>query len=143
MDDLARLRVEVGIVLLRLEFGENVEGRVRKLRSEEKRLQAGDDRVTPEDGHEPRDTRAGQLADARVVGPHPQRREVGDGLPERVRQRIPRRAQLRHAQLPRRERVTHAADLFAEPPLCETRRYGLPVRERDHLDVEIPALARL
>jgi hypothetical protein len=143
VDDLARLGVDLRVVLPGLQVCQDLERRAGQLGAEQQRLQARDDRVPAEDAHEPGHAGAGELADAGVAGAHSQRREVGDGLDEAARQVLPARAQLRYAQLPRGQRVAHTADLLAEAPLCEARRHRLAVREREHVDVELPALARL
>ena len=79
VDDLARLGVDRRIVLGRLQLGEHLERGARQLGPEEQRLQARDQRVAAEDGHEPRHPGGRQLADA-VAAAHPQRGEVGDRL---------------------------------------------------------------
>src|SRR5689334_1067041 len=58
-------------------------------------------------------------------------------------QRVPRCAQLRNPQLPCGQRVAHAPDLLPEPQLREARRNELSVWQREHLDMQPPALARL
>ena len=80
MRDLARLGVDRGIVVLRLELCEHLERRARQLGPEQQGLETRDDGVAAEDAHEPRDARARELADARVVRAHPQRGEIGDRL---------------------------------------------------------------
>ena len=80
---------------------------------EQQRLQARDDRVAAEDGHEPRHPGGGQLAEV-AVGAHPQRGEVADRAGERLAERVPARAHLRHVQLPRDERVLDVRELVAE-----------------------------
>ena len=59
----------VGIVLVRLERGERDKRVARELGAEEERLQARDQRVAPEHGHEPRHARGEELA----VGAPPRR----------------------------------------------------------------------
>ena len=141
--DLAWLGVDGRVFLFRLQLGQHLEGRACQLGAEHKRLQARDDRVAPENGHEPRHPCAGEPADARMVRLHPQGREVGDRLAERVRQGVPRRSELRYPQLPGGERVADATDLLTEAAVGEPWRDELAVRKRDDLDVEAPALARL
>jgi hypothetical protein len=143
VDDLARLGVDRRIVLPRLHVGEHLERRPRELRSEDQRLQTGDDRVAAEDAHEPGHAGAGELAHAGVVRAHPQRGEVGDGLHEAAGEVVPRRPQLRDAELPRSQGVANAADLLAEAAFREARSDLLAVRQREHVDVQLPALARL
>src|SRR4029079_12868654 len=119
------------------------EGRAGEFRPEDERLQARDDRVAAEDGHEPRHACSRELADPGAGGLHPQRGEIGDRLSERVAERIPGGPQLRHAELPRSQRIADPSDLLAEPALREPWGHELTVRKWKHLDVECPALARL
>ena len=63
MNDLARLGVDGGVVVGRLELGQNLECAAGELGAEEERLEAGDDRVAAEDGHEPRHPGRGQVAE--------------------------------------------------------------------------------
>ena len=63
MQDLARLGVDRGVVLARLQHRERLERGDRELGPEQHRLQARDQRVAPEDGHEPRHPRRGQPAE--------------------------------------------------------------------------------
>ena len=117
VDDLAGLGVDRGVVLGRLQLREDPERRLRELGAEEQRLQARDQRVAPEDGHEPRHARRRELArEARIVS-HSKRCEVRDGLRERVREVLPGGAELRDPQLPGGERVAHPRELLAEGPL--------------------------
>ena len=103
VDDLAGLGVDRRVVFGRLEGGENTERVARELRPEEERLQARDERVAAEDGHEPGHPRGGKLAgDARILV-HPERGKVGDRLPERHRQLLPGGLQLRDGEVPRGE----------------------------------------
>jgi hypothetical protein len=115
VDDLARLGVDVRVLLVRLQLGQHLERGARELRPEEQGLQARDQRVAPEDGHEP-----GHPGRGHAPGPagtaHPQRGQVGDRLEERAVEQIPVGADLRHAQLPGRERLAHAHLLLAEAP---------------------------
>ena len=68
VDDLAGLRVDRRVVGGRLQRGQDAEGVVRELGPEEKCLQARDERVAAEDGHEPGHPRGGKLAgDARIL----------------------------------------------------------------------------
>src|SRR5207253_1583732 len=65
---------------------------------------------------------------------------LGEGMAELV----PGRADLRHAQLPRGQRLAHAAALLAEVPLDGPRLDDLvPVERRDHVDPDVPAFSRL
>ena len=77
VQDLARLGVDRGVVLTRLERRERIEGCDRELRAEQHRLQARNQCVAPEDGHEPRHS-GGRKHPEAAVRPHPQRRQVGD-----------------------------------------------------------------
>ena len=117
VDDLAGLGVDRRVVLGRLQRGEDTERVVRELRPEEERLQARDQRVAAEDRHEPGHPRGRKLAGDTRVLVHPQRREVGDRLRERRRQLLPRGPQLRHGEVPRRERGADARELVSELPL--------------------------
>ena len=85
VDDLAGLGVDVRVVLGRLELGEDGERVLRQLGPEEERLETGDDRVPPEDGHEPRHPGCRQRAGQARVLVHAQRGQVGDRAAERVR----------------------------------------------------------
>ena len=84
--------------------------RARELGPEEQRLQARDQRVAAEDGHEPRHPGGGQLAVTRVV----RRRIRSDARsvtdwPNGCSSASQLGAQLRHAQLPGGERVARRA----------------------------------
>ena len=58
-----------------------------------------------------------------VRAAHPQRREVGDRLARTARSRSSQLgAELRHAQLPGRERLADAGELVAEAPLGQRGR---------------------
>ena len=75
VDDLAGLGVGVRVVLARLQLGEHRERVLRQLGAEEERLQARDQRVAAEDGHEPRHAGGRELAgDARCPRPSAARR---------------------------------------------------------------------
>jgi hypothetical protein len=104
VDDLPRLRVELRIVLGRLEVREHLERAAGELRPEQQRLQARDQRVPPEYGHEPRHPGRGQRAEAVA---DPQRGEVGNRTRERMVQVVPRRAQLWDAELPGGQRLAY------------------------------------
>ena len=78
VDDLARLRIDAGIVVLGLQLGQHAQGGVRELGPEDEGLQACDHGVAPEHRHEPRHARRGQQAHA-VAAAHAQRREIRDG----------------------------------------------------------------
>ena len=94
VDDLAGLGIDRGIVLARLQVGQHLERSAGELRAEQQGLQARDQRVAAEDRHEPGHAGGGQAARADAArAAHPQRREVGDGLGERVAQLVPRRAE--------------------------------------------------
>ena len=103
VDDLARLGVDRGVVLVRLELGEHLECAVRELRPEEERLQARDQRVAAEDRHEPGHPGRRQLSDRRVAAADAKRGQIGHGLREGMRELLPARANVRHAELPRSE----------------------------------------
>ena len=141
MDDLARLGVHVRVVVARLQLGQHLERRACELRAEEQRLQARDQRVAAEDGHEPRHPGRRHPAGAARAA-HPQRGEVGDGLEERAVELVPVRAHLRHAQLPGRERLAHARQLVAEAPLGRARRDRVAVDRGEDVEPQLPALAR-
>ena len=143
--DLARLGVDVGVVLGRLQVGEHLEGAAGQLGPEHERLQAGDQRVAAEHGHEPGHARRGQTPGADAAGAaHPQRCEIGNGLRERMAELVPARADLRDAQLPRGQRLAHAAALLAEAALDRPRLDDVvAVQRRDDVDAHVPALARL
>ena len=141
MDDLARLGVDVRVVLRRLQLGEHLQRGSRQLGPEEQRLQAGDDRVAPEHGHEPRHACCRQAPGATAPA-HPQRGEVGDGLLEGPAELVPVGADLRHAELPGRERLAHARELLAEAPLGDARRDRVAVDRREDVEPQRPGLAR-
>ena len=145
MDDLPRLRVPGGVVLHRLERRELAQRAAGELGAEHQSLEARDQRVAPEHGHEPGNAGAGQLAEAAVVaGAHAQRGEVVHRLAERVLQNVPARSDLGHAQLPRVERLLHPGALVAEVPLGGGRRARRPVRRPDDdVHAQLPLLARL
>ena len=56
---------------------------------------------------------------------------------------VPGAAQLRHAELPGGQRLPHARELVAEVTLGQSRRDALAVLGGEHVDAELPALARL
>src|SRR5205085_7197378 len=114
VDDLARLRVDRRIVLRRLELRQDPERAARELGAEEERLVARDQRVSPEDGHEPRHAGRGELADPGAA-PHAQRGEIGDRLEEGAAELVPVGTDLRDAQAPRREGLADARYLVPEP----------------------------
>src|SRR2546429_147273 len=124
------------VVLGRLELGQHRERGVRELRSEAARLQARDQRVAPADGHEPRHSGRMELADPGVPAAEPQRRELGDRLREGVAELLPARPDVRHAELPRGERVADVPELLAEvfffkdgaPPNIVARPQHAPLR---------------
>ncbi len=142
VDDLARLGVDLGVVLGRLQLRQRLERGVRQLRAEEQRLQAGDDRVAAEHGHEPRHPGRGQAAPARPAA-HPQRRQIGDRVLERALEDVPAGAELRDAQAPGRHRVHHVFALVAEAALDHLRHHHLAVERRDEVHAQVPALPRL
>ena len=72
VDDLSGLGVDRRIVLLGLQVGQDAERRAGELGAEDERLQARDDRVAAEDGHEPWHACPGELSDPAAVGLHPQ-----------------------------------------------------------------------
>src|SRR5215217_62784 len=55
---------------------------------------------------------------------------------------VPRRTDLRHAQLPGGERVSDPRELLAETARGRGRVQRLRVRPRDDVDGEVPRLAR-
>ena len=141
VDDLARLRVDVGVVLSRLELGEHLERRPRELGPEQQRLQTGDERVAPEDGHEPRHPR-GRQPPHPAAAAHPERREVRDRLQEAAREVVPVAADLRDAKLPGGERLAHARHLLAEAPLGRAWRDRVAVDRGHDVEPELPGLPR-
>ena len=72
VDDLPGLRVDRRVVGLGLELGELLERADRDLGAEQERLERGDLRVAPEDGHEPRHSRGEQRPPV-LARPHAQR----------------------------------------------------------------------
>ena len=143
MDDLARLRIDLRVVLPRLELRQYAERVVREFGAEEECLEARNERVAAEDGHEPGHPGSRKLAGHARVFVHPKRCEVGNGLVEGIRELLPRRAQLRNAEFPGRERVAYAGELVTEAPLGARRRSPKPVGGGDDVDAQTPRLARL
>ena len=141
VDDLSRLRVDGRVVLVGLQLGERLERAPRELGPEEERLQAGNDRVPAEDGHEPGHA-CGEEAPAPRARADAQRREVRDGLPEGVPKPVPRRVELGNAQTPGRERVADPVPLVAEAPLDELGHLDLSVEGHHEVEACLPALAR-
>ena len=137
VNDLPRLGVDGGVVLGGLQLGEDLECAPRELGAEHQRLQARDDRVATEDGHEPGHSRRGQIAEP-TAAVDAQRGEVGDRARERVGKVVPRGPELGHPELPSRERRLDSLPLLAEPPLGDTRHDHFAVEARDDLDVHIP-----
>ena len=76
MHDLARLGVDRGVILGRLQPRELAQRGAGEILAEQERLQARDDRVASEHGHEPRQPGGDQLPVA--AGPQPQRGEIVD-----------------------------------------------------------------
>ncbi len=142
VDDLPRLGVCERIVLRRLEPGERDQSVARQLGSEDQRLEARDQRVAAEHGHEPRHPGREELA-ARAALVHAQRGEVGDGAVERRVERRPAGAKLRHLHPPGLERRAHALELGAEAQLGAGVGVDLPVRRDGHVDPQPPRLARI
>ncbi len=99
VDDLPRLGIDRRVVLGRLQLGEHVERAAGEVRPEQERLVRGDQRVAPEDGHEPRHAGSRQPRVPGAAAAHSQRRQVGEGALERVLQCIPRRLQPRELRL--------------------------------------------
>ena len=130
VDDLPRLGIDRRVVLGRLQLGEHVERAAGEVRPEQERLVRGDQRVAPEDGHEPRHAGSRQPGMSGAAAAHSQRRQVGEGALERVLQCIPGRLQ------PRELRPSRAAPRGAATPApgrsCAGWTYG----------GELPALAR-
>ncbi len=143
VDDLPRLGIAFRVVLARLQLGEHGEGVLGKLGAEEERLEARDHGVAAEDGHEPRHAGGGELASGASVLVHPEGREIGNGLAERVGQVVPGAAKLRDAQPPGRERGSDARELVAEATLGQLRLGAHAVGRRDHVRPQPPGLARL
>ena len=105
VDDLPRLGVDRRVVLGRLQLGEHLERAARELGAEEQRLQARDERVAAEDGHEPRHPGGGQARRCRrrrraCAATARSETDCGNAWSRSSQSR----AQLRHAQLPGRER---------------------------------------
>ena len=88
MHDLPRFRVARRVVLMSLQFREHVERGARELRPEEQRLQARDQRVAAEDGHEPRHARGEERAPVLACA-HAERPEVDDRAIERTAEAFP------------------------------------------------------
>ena len=144
MHDLARLGVARRVVLGRLEQRELTQRGAGELGAEEHRLQARDQRVAAEHRHEPRHPGGGKLAAAGVVGrAHAQGGQIVHRLAERLPQVVPRRADLRDAQLPGVDRLGDPCALLAEVPLDHV---GLApqrsVGAEPDVDAHRPRLAR-
>ena len=140
--DLPRLCVDLRVVDLRLQARQRAQRPDRELGPEEQRLERGDERVAAEHGHEPRHPCGRELVEA-ALRADPQGGEVGDRPGERADERVPRPAQLRHLELPGRERVADVVELAAEVLLGVARVQRRPVRRDVDVEVEVPLLARL
>ena len=140
MHDLPWLRVDLGVVLTGLKLRERLERGAGELWPEEQCLKAGDDRVAAEDGHEPGHARSRQPSGAPAAA-HPQRGKVRNRAHEAVRELVPVAADLRHAQLPRRQRLPHPRQLLAEAPLGHPRRDRVAVDRSEDVEPERPLLA--
>ena len=130
VDDLARLGVDRRVVLVACSAGERLERGDRELGAEQHRLQARDQRVAPEDGHEPRHPGGREHPDAVVRrasaarrGRRPTARTRAGGRRARLQ---PRHAGARpssdspgRARAPRRSAARRRA---AAPPRRERRR---------------------
>ena len=142
MEDLARLGVVHRIVGVRLQVGEREQRVPGELAAEREGLQAGDDRVASEDGHEPRHARGDQASAGHALDLHPQSGQVDDRLLVGESQVAPRARESGHGGLPGALRVLDAGDTEVELAPC----FGLPghdeLRARDDVDREAPLLAR-
>ena len=140
VDDLPGLGVDRRVVLGRLQPGEDLEGAAGELGPEQERLQARDQRVAAEDGHEPRHPGRGQVAEA-VSAAQPQRGEVGHGARKDVVEIVPRGAEPRNAQIPGRQRRLDPLPLLAEALLRHAYRFAAERRHDVH--AELPRLPGL
>ena len=140
VEDLAGLGVDRRVVLGRLEGGEGAQRGRRELRSEQHRLERGDQRVATEEGHEPRHAGRGQLV--RPLRPlQAERREVGERPLVAPLELRPLRAEPRDVDPPDAERPADVLELAAEARLGDAppRR---PVAARGP-DDELPGSPRL
>ena len=145
VQDLAGLLVLEVVDLLALQRRQRVQCAARELRADEERLVGGDQRVAPEDRHEPRQagSRKGKLVplDRRVQA---QRREVDDGLLVDELEQIPVGLDLRGALAPLLHVVRlapRAQDAARLARLEDQRLEGAPLAEGD-LDPRLPDLPR-
>ena len=113
VDDLPGLGVDARVVVLGLQLAEHAQRRVGELGPEDERLQARDDGVAPEHGHEPGHPGGRQQAHA-VAAAHAQRREIGDRARVGLAQVAPGSRELRHVHVPGPQRPLDAAALLAE-----------------------------
>src|SRR4029079_6525132 len=128
--------------LARLEVGEHLERALRELGPEKERLQARDDRVAPEHGHEPGHARGREIAEA-VGAATPERRQVGDRARECLVEVVPGSAQARDAELPRGQRSLDAVALLAEALLRDLGADSVAADRRDDVDAQGPRRPRL
>ena len=142
VEDPARVLVAEVVDARALALAERAQRRRGELRRERQRLQAREDAVAAEHGHEPRQARGGQRAPGHRAGREAQRREVDEaavvgvlaGSPSRTPGAAPSGATCRgrapcsagRGSVPRRARSPHAAyavvDVELGRPLAVRRR---------------------
>ena len=136
--DLPRLGVDPRIVVPRLQRRQRLERAARELGAEEHGLQAGDERVASEHGHEPGHAGCGKAPQC-SFGPQPQGGEVGHRLRERPLERCPGCAQPRDVQVPRGQRLADVCALGAEAGLDYGPLRELATRGRNDVEPERPS----
>ena len=126
-----------------LQLGERRERVARELGPEQQRLQARDERVAAEHGHEPRHPGGRQLPTQPAFGCASAARRDRRPTGRTSAGAAPTRPQLRHAELPRGERVTHARALLAEAALDVGGTTASPSDTGTTSMRTLPALARV
>ncbi|GBD46079.1 hypothetical protein HRbin41_00898 [bacterium HR41] len=135
VDDLAWLGVTLGVVAGRLQGSERAQRCAREVRQKGQRLVASDQRVAPEQRHEPGQAGRRQLDGAGVARSETERGEVGDARAPQLLQLGPVGGELRRLALPllaagacRRERSSESGALAAVA--------AAPFPERSEVELE-------
>ena len=121
----------------RLERRQRLERADRELGPQQHGLEARDDRVAAEHGHEPGHSRRGQVPGP-LAGPQPEGRQVGNGLAERVTEVVRRGRETRQPERPGVECLPDAGALRAEPVLDLLGVLYLAVERDGDVDAHVP-----
>ncbi len=139
--DLARLGITVIVARLGLPAGQHLERAARELRVQDHRLQAGDQRVAPEQRHEPRQPGGGQVVHVAIaLDRQAQRRHVLDRLVEQQAERMHAGLDSQHLAPPRGQFATLLA--VGVEPAFRRGRVGLIAVDQVVEQRAAPGLAR-